>query len=588
MNQKLLFVFLVFAIQCISVQTAHALPCVTICDDQDAFANQFMPSYGTIMAYDEPNNTRYVYNGFAWETDYGHSWYKLSDYSTLEPRVIFPGTGPYTTDFDPPFDWGFGAYMPSSPRIVYSANMPCPYAVPTTGTFVPTISVGSACANNFQTGEKYYTISRVKRNSPSGYMWANYQRGRWGIFPIVPTAFFLGPVCHDFNNEPVWEIAPFCAYCCANTTENQDNEVEVIYESNPVAAPGCYDWVWTNGRSIPTQCKESKCSDGRDNDKDGLIDCNDPDCLDSPDCQIIIVDPCASVLSGNGYYCGNNEELTNYSGNDDDLIYCYEGTTASVEYCENGCQLNNPGENDECVVESCLPICSSGQTQCNGNNVEICSLDRCSFTFDYSCGSGQTCVNGSCIAVTAPAPVINSVSCNSYYRGITNVTCAIYGNNFNCGTGSNTFIGGYYNGPAQSCTLTQLVVSLNWSCLGPVGFVQVSHRNPDNQRADRFDVLEVLMGELIITDAWQDVVHEGATNVPMGANGCNFGPNVVFHVGGVQLGNVHLQAEDQVLATGTVVGSTADSPADVCVAKYPNATPGFDKKCFYNYVSIVP
>ena len=572
--------------QFISVQSVRAELC-PVCDDQDAFASQFMPSYGTIMAYDEPDDARYVYNGFAWETDYGHSWYILGDYSTLEPKVIFPGTGPYTTDFDPPFDWGFGAYMPSSSRIVYSSNMPCPYADMTTSTFVPTITVGSACANNFQTGEKYYTISRVNRNSPSGYMWAYYQRGRWGIFPIAPTAAYLGPVCHEFNNEPVWEIAPACTYCCANTTENQVNDIEVIKESDPVAVPGCHNWVWTNGQSILTQCEETECSDEQDNDKDGFTDCDDPDCVNSLYCDPLF-DPCSSVTSGNGYYCGDNPELVNYSGSDDDLVYCFEGAISSVEYCEEGCQSNFPGENDECIDTSCTPICSFGQTQCNGNDVEVCSANLCSFTFDHSCSSGQICSNGICVTSTAPAPVINSVSCTSYLRGVTNITCTIYGSNFDCGSGSNTFIGGYYSGPAQSCTSTQLVVSLDWNCIGPIGLVQVSHRNPDNQRDDKFNVLEVLMGELIIDVAWQSTVHEGANNVPMGANGCNFGQNVVFWVDGILLSNVHLQAEDQVRATGMVVGSVADSPVDICIAKYSNAQIGFDKKCLLGYVTIIP
>lgn len=33
---------------------------------------------------------------------------------------------------------------------------------------------------------------------------------------------------------------------------------------------------------------ETKCSDGRDNDRDGLIDCDDPDCLGTPECSCTI------------------------------------------------------------------------------------------------------------------------------------------------------------------------------------------------------------------------------------------------------------------------------------------------------------
>jgi hypothetical protein len=300
------------------------------------------------------------------------------------------------------------------------------------------------------------------------------------------------------------------------------------------------------------------------------------------------VDPCATVTSGNGYYCGSNEELADYFGDDEDLVYCQNGMTFSIDYCEDGCQQNSPGYDDECINTSCTPICNPGQTQCNGNNVEVCSADQCSYEFSYSCGSNQTCMTGSCVTTTVPKPEINSVSCTSYFRGDTNVTCTVYGSNFDCGFGANAFIANFYNGPAQSCSSTQFTVSGNWVCNQELGFKQVSYRNPDNQRDDRADLLELQMGELTISDAWQQTVHEGATNVPMGANGCNFGTDVVLFVEGIAITNTHLQTEDQVLGNGEVTWPAGSPPSMLCVAKYSGASIGFDKKCLYGYVTIIP
>ncbi len=299
-------------------------------------------------------------------------------------------------------------------------------------------------------------------------------------------------------------------------------------------------------------------------------------------------DPCSTVTSGNGYYCGSNEELTGYVGDDNDLVYCQNGMTVYVETCAEGCQQNLPGYDDECIDTSCTPICSPGQTQCNGNDVEVCSADQCSYEFYYSCDADQTCSNGTCITTTAPPPVINSVSCTSYYRGDTNVTCTVYGSNFDCSAGSNAYIANFYNGPAQTCSSTQFTVSGDWVCNQELGFKQVSYRNSDNQRDDRTNLLELLMGDLFITNAWQQTVHEGATNVPMGANGCNFGENVVLFVEGVAITNTHLNAEDQVLGDGEVTWPAGSPASMLCVAKYSGASIGPDKECLYNYVTIVP
>jgi len=298
------------------------------------------------------------------------------------------------------------------------------------------------------------------------------------------------------------------------------------------------------------------------------------------------LDPCGATTSGNGYYCGSNSELLDYQGNPDDLVLCEEGNTVSVQSCALECVPMPSGQNDECE-QACTPVCSTGETRCSGNNVEICAPDRCSFSYDHTCGSNQTCLNGQCITQSDPPPTINSVSCTDTMRG-ESATCTIYGNNFDCGGDANTYIAGFFSGNVP-CTSTQIVISGTWICNQQLGPKQVSHRNPDNRRDDTYNLVELLMGELQITSVWQQTVHQGDTGVDMGANGCNFGQEVVFYTGGIDPGNtVHLQSEDQVLATGNVVGTVNDSPTDVCIAKFPNATDTFDKKCWYGYIDILP
>lgn len=332
------------------------------------------------------------------------------------------------------------------------------------------------------------------------------------------------------------------------------------------------------------------CNDNADN-----IDNNNYD-QTSGTCSTLIdppIDPCSTTTSGNGYYCGQNQEI--HEGNYGELYYCYNGMASTppqgsppIGPCpDNNCIVETGGIDDHCYEPGCTQICSTNQTQCTGNDVEICSQDQCSFVYDHACGSSQACLNGQCITQPDPPPVITSVSCTNTMRG-ESATCTIYGNNFNCDSGSNTYIAGLFGGHTP-CSSTQITISGIWDCIEPLGLKQVSHKNPDNQRDDTFNLVNLIMGELQITDVWQQTVHEGDTNVPMGANGCNFGQNVVFYAEFIDVGQTaYLSAQNQVLATGNVTGTTANSPVDVCIAKFPNATDSFDKKCWNNYVNIIP
>jgi len=63
---------------------------------------------------------------------------------------------------------------------------------------------------------------------------------------------------------------------------------------------------------------ETSCVDGSDNDDDGLLDCNDPDCKNSPDC--------------------GSEKCTNGIDDDGDtLVDCGDTDCASLSVCSSAC-----------------------------------------------------------------------------------------------------------------------------------------------------------------------------------------------------------------------------------------------------------
>ncbi len=574
-------------------------------------ANTFVPSIGTLSAY-EKNGHRLVEVTFLWDNEYRLSYLQADHDHTLEPDAEFWGPNHYAQRIALSYDFDLGRMFPDEPTVITSTQSsgnidyvyPFPYADAVIDDDDPRfVTVGSVHAFLFHHEVVYRTISRTTTsytgNTDFGPIALRFQRGKWVFYPeILDIEDYIGLVC-GVDIDPInpvnplipnYPLAPLCVFSCCDELPSAHY---VVARQDKVYPPACRAWGFDyfSSSGITEKCIESDCSDGEDNDVDFLTDCEDPDCAGSPDCITVIeppTDPCSTVTSGNGYYCGSNEELTGYVGDDNDLVYCQNGMTVYVETCAEGCQQNLPGYDDECIDTSCTPICSPGQTQCNGNDVEVCSADQCSYEFYYSCDADQTCSNGTCITTTAPPPVINSVSCTSYYRGDTNVTCTVYGSNFDCSAGSNAYIANFYNGPAQTCSSTQFTVSGDWVCNQELGFKQVSYRNSDNQRDDRTNLLELLMGDLFITNAWQQTVHEGATNVPMGANGCNFGENVVLFVEGVAITNTHLNAEDQVLGDGEVTWPAGSPASMLCVAKYSGASIGPDKECLYNYVTIVP
>ena len=115
-------------------------------------------------------------------------------------------------------------------------------------------------------------------------------------------------------------------------------------------------------------CQESECADGEDNDADELIDCDDPSCATR--------EPCAERL------CGDGED-----GDADGLIDCDDPDCESRQRChEVNCQDevdNNDNGLIDCEDSECLDALSCPEPDCadetdeDGNGRADCADPRC-------------------------------------------------------------------------------------------------------------------------------------------------------------------------------------------------------------------
>jgi hypothetical protein len=131
-------------------------------------------------------------------------------------------------------------------------------------------------------------------------------------------------------------------------------------------------------------CQESDCDDGLDNDGDELIDCEDSSCSSSV--------PCTEL-------CANEED-----DNGDDLIDCEDPICAQKDRCqESRCNDRNDGDDDgltDCEDDDCYGslhcpelLCDDGVDQ-NNNGVVDCDdigcswSDACRSAYESECDDG--------------------------------------------------------------------------------------------------------------------------------------------------------------------------------------------------------
>jgi len=134
---------------------------------------------------------------------------------------------------------------------------------------------------------------------------------------------------------------------------------------------------------------EYDCSDGTDNDGDGLTDCEDPDCVNDPACK-----------EGEEEICDNNVDDDGDGLTDCDDPHCVDDPVCTgEEICENGIDDDGDGFSD-CEDPHCAddPACIDEETNCNngidddGDGLTDCEDPDCAQ--DPACQAGDLSCKG--------------------------------------------------------------------------------------------------------------------------------------------------------------------------------------------------
>jgi hypothetical protein len=134
-------------------------------------------------------------------------------------------------------------------------------------------------------------------------------------------------------------------------SDGADNDQDGLFDCND------------DGCSGSPECSEANtpggCSDGADNDQDGLFDCDDPDCISDPEC--------GDGIEGND--AGECEDGLDNDG--DGLIDCDDEDCAGFERCDDY-EGDEPGEctdgidNDDDGETDCSDDGCKGSPDCEG------------------------------------------------------------------------------------------------------------------------------------------------------------------------------------------------------------------------------
>ena len=254
----------------------------------------------------------------------------------------------------------------------------------------------------------------------------------------------LGGECHDKNCQPSEKT------CDGNTLKQCDETanwqtVETCSNGNGCTLDGCKPIICTSGE---IRCNPDNARYKEECNADGTawinrVPCGDGTICDSALCKAIICTPEDKKCNENSVEkCNDNGTAYLLDSNCTNTQYCNSGLcvdqtctpnskectdSTHIKVCNDiGSSFSNPAEcapNTKCVTDECLPIiCQSGDTRCNGENLETCSADQLSWN-SVSCGAGKTCQAGVCVDYACDASekecVGNAVyhECNSSRTG---------------------------------------------------------------------------------------------------------------------------------------------------------------------------
>jgi len=235
---------------------------------------------------------------------------------------------------------------------------------------------------------------------------------------------FVLPPCVEFSQEALADcndlnerVYPGAQENCTDGSDNDCNGVSDCFDPVCSNAPRC---------GCEPELAGENCENGLDDDCDGTIDCNDTDCVGRALCG------CGPEQCGSG----SDEDCDGrIDCEDDNCAGSLECTCRSrSENCENGLDDNCDGTIDcvdpqcrfdpLCLCDASSEVCSDGRdNDCDGlvdcgdpdcfsaQDCQNCTTERCASGFDEDCDGKIDCADPSC-AFDAACPPLRE-QCNN-------------------------------------------------------------------------------------------------------------------------------------------------------------------------------
>src|SRR3989338_6978370 len=104
--------------------------------------------------------------------------------------------------------------------------------------------------------------------------------GAWRAVPasIMGTSYSSAPILIQIYTNPILNVSSTPTFMSAPTFTSSTSTSTPIFVSSPT-------YTSSTSTSVPTTNGPEICTDGIDNDQDGMTDCDDIACMNRPECQ---------------------------------------------------------------------------------------------------------------------------------------------------------------------------------------------------------------------------------------------------------------------------------------------------------------
>jgi len=205
-------------------------------------------------------------------------------------------------------------------------------------------------------------------------------------------------------------VTPFLADEGKNYLDAWVNADQAFGAMGPMVPPYTMATAtWGQTQCVPVP---EVCDNATDDDCDGIVDCDDPDCTGDPACPSLIEWPnCFDGLDNDFDGLIDCEDRTDCDNEQDGTTICGIGVCATTGFieCKNGAQVDSctplpPQENNEVSCFDGLDNDCNAQTDCADANCDgalgaptTCGVGVCAATGNLTCSGGaevDTCTPG--------------------------------------------------------------------------------------------------------------------------------------------------------------------------------------------------